>query len=235
MKYNPVKKILILVTILAVPGFLYYLLQEKGKNRYKPLHIFGPKTVASTFHRVRGEKIPDTNYHQIADFKLLNQQSDTVTWKKYEGKILLVNLFYTVNRPFGVDYANKAMEGFSKFYEENKIMRFVSVSIDSKNDQPSVLAAYGKQVSAVPGKWDLLTGDSLQIAQLIQNGLKLDALKTIEKGETKFTFSNTFVLIDTKRRIRGYYEATNKEALSKLDDEIKVLIAEELRNMRDGR
>jgi len=65
MKYNPIKKILILVTILAVPGFLYYLLQEKGKNRYKPLAIYGPKKVATTFHSVRGEKIPDTQYCQI--------------------------------------------------------------------------------------------------------------------------------------------------------------------------
>lgn len=44
-----------------------------------------------------------------------------------------------------------------------------------------------------------------------------------------------FVLIDTQRRIRGYYEATSQEALSKLDDEIKVLLAEELRNTKDGR
>ena len=44
-----------------------------------------------------------------------------------------------------------------------------------------------------------------------------------------------FVLLDSHHRIRGYYEATNQEAISKLDDEIKVLIAEELRNMRDGR
>ena len=63
----------------------------------------------------------------------------------------------------------------------------------------------------------------------------LDALKTTSNGEDKFIYSNMFVLLDTQHRIRGYYEATNTEALSKLDDEIKVLIAEELRNMRDGR
>jgi len=234
MKF-PIKKILILVTILAVPGFLYYLLQEKGKNRYKPLHIFGPKTVASTFHSVRGEKIPDTSYHQVADFKLVNQKSDTLTWKSYPGKIIVANLFYTHNRPFGVNFANKAMQAFNKSYEKNTMVHFMGVTIDSKNDQPSVLANYAKEVSAKPGKWDLLTGDSLQINQFIKKGLLLDALKTIEKKEAKFTFSNMFVLLDTHHRIRGYYEATNQQALSKLDDEIKVLIAEELRNMRDGR
>jgi protein SCO1/2 len=44
-----------------------------------------------------------------------------------------------------------------------------------------------------------------------------------------------FVLLDTQRRIRGYYEATSQLALTKLDEEIRVLITEELRNMKDGR
>ena len=235
MKYNPIKKILILVTILAVPGFLYYLLQEKGKNRYKPLAIYGPKNVASTFHSVRGEKIPDTIYHKVEDFKLLNQKSDTLSWKNYEGKIVLLNLFYTMGSEYGIDAANKSMRGFAKVYAKNTMIHFIGLSMDSENDKPPVLADYAKKISANAGKWDLLTGDSLQVNSFIKNGLLLDALKVNENGKTKFTFSNMFVLLDSQHRIRGYYEATNQEAVSKLDDEIKVLVAEELRNMRDGR
>ncbi len=235
MKYNPIKKILILVTILAVPGFLYYLLQEKGKNRYKPLAIYGPKQVAPTFHSVRGKQIPDTIYHVIRDFDLLNQDSVSVNWKSYEGKILLVNLFYTNGKNYGVDFANKAMEGFSKLYEKNTMVHFLGVSMDTNHDQPSVLAGYAKTIDAKSGKWDLLTGDSTQVFNFIKNGLLLDAMKTRIGKETKFTFNNMIVLLDLQHRIRGYYEATNQEALSKLDDEIKVLIAEELRSMRDGR
>ena len=235
MKYNPIKKILILVTILAVPGFLYYLLQEKGKNRYKPLAIYGPKQVATTFHSVRGKQIPDTIYHSVEDFKLLNQKADTTTWNSYKGKVIVLNLFYSNDRPFGVDFANKAMEGFTKVYEKNDMIHFIGVTVDPQQDQPAVLAEYAKKINAVPGKWDLLTGDSTQVYQLIRKGLLLDALKTTTNGFTKFTYGNMFVLLDSEHRIRGYYEATNQEALSKLDDEIKVLVAEELRNMKDGR
>ena len=235
MKYNPIKKILILVTILAVPGFLYYLLQEKGKNRYKPLAIYGPKQVAATFHSVRGKQIPDTIYHSVEDFKLLNQNGDSTTWKNYKNRVIVLNLFYSNDRPFGVDFANKAMEGFSKVYEKNEMIHFIGISIDPQYDQPQVLAEYAKKINAVAGKWDLLTGDSTQVYQFIRKGLLLDALKTNDNGLTKFTYGNMFVLLDSKHRIRGYYEATNQEALSKLDDEIKVLVAEELRNTRDGR
>ncbi len=235
MNSNRIKKILILVTILAVPGFLYYLLQEKGKNRYKPLAIYGPKQVAKTFHSVRGKNIPDTIYHIIPDFNLRNQYNDTVSWKNHKGKIVLLNLFHASNRGFGVDFANKAMEGFARMYTKNTMLHFMGVSINPTEDQPSVLLKYADQISANNEKWDLLTGDSTQIYQFVNKGLFLDALKTTKNGETKFIYSNMFVLIDSQHRIRGYYEATNTEALSKLDDEIKVLIAEELRNMRDGR
>ena len=74
-----ISTILILAAILVMPGFLYYLLQDQGKNRYRPLPIFGPKVVASTFHSVRGKQIPDTIYHVVDDFVLTNQKGDTVT------------------------------------------------------------------------------------------------------------------------------------------------------------
>ncbi|MBB2146660.1 SCO family protein [Pedobacter sp. LMG 31464] len=231
----PIKKILILVTILAVPGFLYYLLQEKGKNRYKPLAIYGAKQVASTFHSVRGKQIPDTIYHKVEDFKLVNQKSDTVSWKNYEGKIILAHLFYTSGGNYGIDVANKALGVLNKEYVKNTMVHFIGLTMDSEHDQPAVLADYADKLKAKAGKWDLLTGDSTVINQFIKKGLLLDALKSTENGQTKFTFSNMFVLLDPQHRIRGYYEATNQEAISKLDDEIKVLIAEELRNMKDGR
>ncbi|MBY0543807.1 MAG: SCO family protein, partial [Sphingobacteriaceae bacterium] len=153
MKYNPIKKILILVTILAVPGFLYYLLQEKGKNRYKPLAIYGPKQVASTFHSVRGKQIPDTIYHVIADFKLVNQNTDTISLANYQDKVIVLNLLYTNGKGSGIDFANKAMGVFSSVYEKNRMVHLVGLTIDPVYDKPAVLAQYGKQIGANPQKW----------------------------------------------------------------------------------
>jgi protein SCO1/2 len=234
-KSTSIKKVLILVTILALPGFLYYFLQEKGKNRYKPLHIYGPKQVAATFHSVRGKQIPDTIYHEVNDFKLVNQAGDSVSFATYKGKILILNFFYTQGNNYAVNFANKAMHAFDFTYEKNKAVHFMSLTIDPVVDKPDVLAEYAKKQQATAGKWDMVTGDSTQIYNLINKGLLVDALQERVDGKKKFTYSNMFVLLDTHHRIRGYYEATTQEALSKLDDEIKVLLAEELRNINDGR
>ncbi|MES2456499.1 MAG: SCO family protein [Bacteroidota bacterium] len=235
MKSASIKKILILVTILAVPGFLYYLLQDKGKNRYKPLGYFGPKQVGDTFHTVRGEKIPDTLYHNVKGLEWVNQKGDTVKWDDYKNKIVIFGLFYSLGKTEGVKVANKAMQAFDATYVHNKMVNFVSISIDPAYDQPAVLAKYADTLSAKPGKWDLLTGDSTGIFKFVNDELLIDAHQAFQTKRKIYSYSNMFVLVDPQHRIRGFYEATNQEALSKLDDEIKVLIAEVLRNTEDGR
>ena len=226
--------ILILAAILLMPGFLYYLLQEKGKNRYHPLPIYGPKEVAATFRSVRGKKVADTIYHEVADFSFVNQNKDTINLENWKGKVVLVNLFYTSVNSDGAKIAMKAMQGFNALYGENKMMHLASISIDANDDAIS-LTTFAKSLDANAQKWDLLAGDTASVSKLVKQSLLLDALDNSTKTERKFIYSNKIVLLDTKHRIRGFYEATNQEALSKLDDEIKVLIAEELRNMRDGR
>lgn len=235
MKGSSIKKVLILVTILALPGFLYNILKEEGKNRYRPLQFFGPKKVASTFHSVRGEQIPDTIYHKPENFKLINQDGDTVTLENYAGKIHVINLFYTKGNTEAVHIANTAMKDLESHYVKNKAVNFISLSIDPTNDTPEVLKDYAAKIGAIGGKWDMLTGDSTTIYNLINKGLFVDAHRETVNGEDKFVYSNMFVLLDYKHHIRGYYEATSHEDLSKLDDEIKVLIIEELRNNNDGR
>ncbi|RZK16171.1 MAG: SCO family protein, partial [Flavobacterium sp.] len=122
-----ISTILILAAILVMPGFLYYLLQDQGKNRYKPLAIFGPKQVATTFHSVRGKQIPDTIYHKVDDFALLNQDGDTVTLNSWKGKVLVVNLFYTQVNSDGSKAARIAMQGFDKLYQKNQMVHLASV------------------------------------------------------------------------------------------------------------
>jgi protein SCO1/2 len=234
MKSFPIKKIIILVSILAIPGFLYYLLQDQGKNRYRPLPFFGPKSVAATFRSVRGTKIPDTNYHQVSDFKFSNQAGDTLSWKNFEHKIIVLNLFYANENP-ATKTANNALSVLQKTYGRNKVISYISLTVDPNRDTPEALAAYANKVKALPGRWDLLTGDSTQIYNFINKQLFIDAYQKTENGQPRFVYNNLFLLLDTKHRIRGYYDISNQEAYTKLDDEIKVLIVEELRNNTDGR
>jgi protein SCO1/2 len=231
MKRSPIKKVIILVSILAIPGFLFfYLLPHFAKNRYKSLPIFGEKVVASTFHSVKGKKISDTIYHKVPDFKLINQQNDTITWKSLENKIVVLNLFYTgANNQETSKYIKQLSDG----YEQKPLVKFLSLSVDPADADK--IKDYAAKFKAKEGKWDFLAGDTTQTYPLIKQGLLLDAIADNAKGKANFIFSNKIVLIDNLHRIRGIYEADDAGANAKLEDEIKVLIAEYLRNVKDGR
>jgi protein SCO1 len=235
MKPASIKKILILVTILAVPGFLYYLLQDQGKNRYKPLPFFGPKVYGHSFHEVRGKTIADTIYHEAKGLDFIDQTGKSVNWNNYKDKIVVFNVFYTQPASEAVRLSAKAMQAFNSMYSENKMIHFVSMSIDPVYDRPEVLAKYADSLSAKPGKWDFLTGDSTKLFSFINDQLFMDAHQAFGRNGKRFLLSDYFVLVDPQHRIRGFYRSTMQEELSKLDDEIKVLIAEVLRNTEDGR
>ena len=231
MKNYSFKKAVILLTILTVPGILYYLLQEKGKNRYKPLGIFGGKIVAPTFHTKRGVKIPDTLYHKVRDFKLINQDNQPVSFPSDSSKISVVSFFYT-RCAIGCSDMNKELFRVVKAYEKNKLLRFLSITVDPDFDTVKELKKKSNQYVIKPNKWDFLTGSETAIYELAKEDFFVDVLRdTTQKNN--IIHPTTFILLDTEKRIRGYYNSLDKEQVDRLIDEIKVLIAEELRNVRD--
>lgn len=217
--------------MLAVPGLLYYLLQEKGKNRYRPLAIFGPKQVTNTFHTVRGKQIPDTLYHTIHPFKLTSQDNKPITFPADSHRITVVNFFFSRCPSFCNDM-NKEMEELSFKFSKNRLLQFYSITVDPEYDTPAVLKTYAGLFKNRSDKWQLLTGDQKEIYRLAKEDFLVDALKDTT-AKANFIHSPMLILVDPQRRIRGYYDSANKEEVEKLTDEIKVLITEELRSVTD--
>jgi protein SCO1/2 len=221
------KKITILVLILAVPGFLYYLLTAKGKNRYKPLAFFGPKVIAKTSHKFHGQVIPDTIYYKVPDFKLTDQNGKAFTQDNLHGKIFVASLFYT-NCPTVCATINKNLSYLVGTYWKNKMVYFTSVTVDPERDKPAVLNKYLKSFNPESNRWYFLTGDTTSIYNLARKGFLVDAVQT---GKDDFIYSDKLILIDQDKHIRGYYSGANTADVNRLNDEIKVLIAEELRKV----
>ncbi|WP_342645809.1 SCO family protein [Mucilaginibacter sp. CSA2-8R] len=210
-----------------MPGFLYYLLTQKGKNRYKPLPFYGTKEVAKTGHRYHGKYIPDTIYHKIGDFKLTNQLGQAVTPKDFEYKIFVVNFFYT-HGPAVTEAMKKNIDRLAGAYRKNRMVKFVSITVDPARDNVQALQAYAKPLGYAASKWMFLTGDTTTTYNLARKGFLVDAVKS----DDEFIFSNKLILVDAEKRIRGYYDGTSIAETARLNDEIKVQIAEELRKIK---
>jgi protein SCO1 len=224
-KLSLIKKILILVLILALPGFLYYLLTVKGENRYHSLPKFGPKILAKTTHRVKGKDIPDTIYHTLSDFSLYNQDGKQVSLHSFDNKIFVANFFYT-HCPTVCNVMNANMDSLAQAWAKNKMVYFASITVDPERDSVKALKSYTKKFVSLP-KWSFLTGDTATIYHLAREGFLVNALKA---GNDDYIYSDKLMLIDSHKRIRGYYSGTSLTDVLRLNDEIKVLIKEELLN-----
>ena len=186
------KKISILVLVLIVPGFLYYLLTAEGKNRYKPLPVFGPKQLGKTTHMVKGKNVPDTLYHTLPDFKLRDQDNTPVSLKSFTNKIFIANFFYT-RCPNVCGVMNNNMNLLALNYVKNKMVCFVSITVDPEYDTALVLKKYASTFKSAPAKWLFLTGDTAATYNLARNGFLVNALQT---GNDEFIYSDKLILID---------------------------------------
>ncbi len=216
---------MILVVILALPGFLYYLLNAKGKNRYKPLPVYGPKQVAKTGHKFHGKFIPDTIYHQLPDFKLTDQDGREVTGKSLDSNVFVANFFYT-NCTGVCEATNNNLKALLDGYKKNKLVSFVSITVNPEHDSSAVLKKFAERYNPPGVKWMFLTGDTAQIYPLARQGFLVNA---VNAGNGNFIYSDKLILVDKRKRIRGYYSGATTSEITRLNDEIKVLIAEELR------
>ena len=124
------------------------------------------------------------------------------------------------------------MARVAEVYRQNNFLRFISISVDPDFDTPSVLSSYAKSYHANPGKWNFLTGDKEFIYKISRQDFQVDALKDTSLANN-FIHSPMLILVDSSKHIRGYYDSQTKDQVDKLINEIKVLITEELRNVKD--
>jgi protein SCO1/2 len=75
-------------------------------------------------------------------------------------------------------------------------------------------------------KWNLLTGDKKAIYSLARKSYL--AVKLGKPSELyDMVHTENFVLVDTKRRVRGFYDGTKKEEIQRLIEDINWLLTQE--------
>jgi protein SCO1/2 len=237
---NRIFKILILAVILILPGFLYYLLEREGKNSYKPLPVYGEKTLTGTHTRKMGDLIPDTAFHHVPISYLLNQRGELQEFPIQDTSISVVNFMYTRCETF-CKHLNDEMNRVATRFQNNHKVHFYTVTVDPEFDTPSVLSEFSAPYSPVDKKWYWLTNqpestsaDSLgtqaswDVHTIARAGYLVDAYKDTTR-EAHFIHSSMLILVDSDRKIRGYYDVNHKKEVDRLIDEVKLLLVEEVR------
>ena len=99
---------------------------------------------------------------------------------------------------------------------------FLSHSVTPVIDSVSVLREYADRKGVIDGKWNVTTGAKKHIYELARKSY-FAVLESGDGGEDDFIHTEQFVLVDKERRIRGYYDGTEKEDIEKLKKDIALL------------
>lgn len=171
----------------------------------------------------RGKKVMDTIWHRIADFKLINQLGDTISWGTMKGKVAVVNFFFT-RCPSFCPRLSESMVLLQKAFAKNpNAVQLLSLSVDPEYDTREVIKKYADSYNANHKMWWLLTGSQEVIRRIAQEELHLGISEGVKDD---FIHSDRFVLIDQKRVVRGYYNGQDSLEMQKLAKDIVLVYME---------
>ena len=176
--------------------------------------MVNPELVDSTVQYI-------SKYHAIADFSFTNQNGKIITQKDYEGKIYVADFFFTTCGSICPKMTTNLVEIQKAIINNPKVM-LLSHTVFPEMDSVAVLKEYAIKNGVIDSKWNLVTGDKKQIYTMARKSYL--AVK-LGKPEELYDMVHTenFVLVDSKRRVRGFYDGTKKEDIERLIEDINFL------------
>ena len=215
-KYRKFFIVLIVFSVLTISLFYSALKPQKTLPIYNPSDV-NPELVDSTIQY-------KSKYHTIADFSFVNQNGDTITQKNYEGKIYVADFFFTTCGSICPKMSTNLSEVQKAVLNNPKVM-LLSHTVFPEVDSVSVLKAYAVKYGVVDRKWNLVTGDKKEIYTMARKSYL--AVKLGRPDQLyDMVHTENFVLVDQKRRVRGFYDGTNKEEIKRLLEDIDFLSKE---------
>jgi protein SCO1 len=160
-------------------------------------------------------------YGNVPEFQLTNQDGNKFGSADLRGKIWIADFIYSTC-PGPCPMISSRMSELQKPLEKTDV-HLVSFTVDPAKDTPEVLRTYAERLLAEPGRWDFLTGAQSTIYNLSRNGFKLAVGE--EKGVP--IHSTRMILVDRYGAIRGYYDAAEPDAVTKLVADTTHLLREQ--------
>lgn len=206
--------IFLLVLSAGLITVIYSILKpEKRLPVYQP-DMVTAELVDSTVQEVR-------KYHKIADFKLVNQNGDTITQDYYKDKIYIADFFFTTCLTICPIMTDHMLELQEEIKDDPEVL-LLSHTVIPRVDTVAQLKRYAVEKGIDDNKWNLLTGDKKHIYDLARKSY-LVAKSEGDGGEYDMIHTENFVLVDKNREIRGFYDGTDPEAMEQLLEDLEIL------------
>ncbi len=182
---------------------------------------FQPKTLP-----ILGEKEivnGDTIYHTVPDFAFVNQDSQLVSNASFEGKVYVVDFFFTSCPTICPKVKREMLRLYERYQNEERIA-FLSHSIDVRRDTVGRLREYARGLGVSAPKWHFVTGDKDAIYGIADDYFSVAIEDDSAPGG--FDHSGRLILVDAKRHVRAFCDGTDTKSVDGFMKDIDLLLKE---------
>lgn len=162
------------------------------------------------------------DFHQIRPFTLTTQENESFSEKDMEGKITVVDFFFTACPGICPKLAT-SMAALQKEYLKDDDIMLLSHTVTPSRDSVSVLKQYAAKHQVDYQRWKLLTGKQSDIYDLGRRYYFVEEDLGVDSDSTVFLHTENFVLVDKDRHIRGIYNGLDPNSMDALKSDIAVL------------
>ncbi|NJB82954.1 SCO family protein [Wenyingzhuangia aestuarii] len=177
----------------------------------------------------------DRKERKMPEFNLTDQNNQTVSNIDYEGKVFVVEFFFTTC-PSICPIMNRNMLKVEEKFGDRNDFGIASVTINPSVDTPIKLKKYAENYGVTSLNWHFLTGDRDTIFEIANKGLNIFAGLNPEV-EGGFEHQGFFALVDKNGYLRSrkdnhgnpkiFYQGIEEEEVALLIEDIKLLLEEE--------
>ena len=209
--------LVLLVLSIIIVGLFYTALKPK-----EVLPVFQPAMVTP---ELVDESIQFVKkYHTIAPFSMTNQNGETISEKEYDNTIYVADFFFTTC-PSICPIMTKNMHTLQEKLVDLPEVKLLSFSVTPQIDSVAQLKRYALKNKVDDTRWNLVTGKKKEIYALARKSY-LVVKDDGDGGPYDMIHTENFVLVDKQKRIRGFYDGTQLEAMDDILHDIELLVLE---------
>jgi len=160
--------------------------------------------------------VPWEHLPSVGRFELIDQEGNKFDSADLAGQAYVVSFFFASCPTFCMDL-NKEIDRVNSALKGTDI-RFLTLTVDPKNDTPEVLNKYAEGFSATPERWAFLTGQNYQLVEIGENMFNVPV--------NPETHTDNILLVDKWGRYRDRFKWDQPYDMKRFVKVAKEVVAE---------
>ena len=200
--YVGISFIILIFGIIVIPKIVDRIQNNdvtRSESRSKAVQMTVSDTTALSYLIINGEP------KKVMDFKFSNQDGVMISNADFEGKVYLVEFFFSTC-PTICPKMNRNLVDIQNTFPDRPDFGIASFTINPEYDTQEVLKTYAENYGVTNPNWHFMTGKKDAIYNLANTGFNLYAAE-VEGADGGFEHSGNFALIDKQGYIRSRTDA----------------------------